>query len=74
MWRIMMSVSAHQEPSTVAQWENSERVVARVPCVGEYITMADDSPMYRVVVVIHCAFPAEVYAVLDARPQHEIVL
>ena len=67
--------------ATGAEWENCPRDFARVPCVGEYVTTAGDSPMHRVVLVIHCAssaddpadYAAEVYAVQDVRPQHEII-
>ena len=49
--------------------------------MGEYVTTAIDSPMYRIVGVVHCAFAeqdgadyaAEVYAVKDDRAQHDII-
>ena len=48
-----------------------------MPTVGEYVTTRVDSPLHRVVLVIHCPFAAdyaaEVFAVEDSRAQHEVI-
>jgi hypothetical protein len=49
---VKVFLHAYESPNA-AMPDNSDRNFARIPVVGEYLTLANDSPLYQVLLVIH---------------------
>jgi hypothetical protein len=64
----IMKVFLHTRNRASWNWQNELRNFARIPIVGEYLTLDSESPWYQVLVVVHtpfeCDCDAEVYAVM----------
>lgn len=65
-----MKVFLHTRSYGKVNWTNVGREFGRLPVVGEYVALEDDSQqtLYRVLVVVHCPiedaeYQAEVFAV-----------
>lgn len=66
-----VSIFLHTYETPDALPRNEERRFGRIPCVGEYVILNENSGLYQVVLVEHYAFPdddaadniAEVWAV-----------
>ncbi len=62
-----MRVFLHTRTEGMADWTNEYRDFARIPAVGEYLTLSSTSEWYEVQLVVHIPFDAEcdaeVYAV-----------
>ena len=62
-----MKVFLHTRSDGMSDWKNEDRDFARIPNIGEYLSLSSDSPWYEVQLVVHTPFEtsydAEVFAV-----------
>ncbi len=66
-----VSIFLHYLQTANSMPKNDVRKFGRIPCVGEHVALDEESGLYRVVYVEHCAFPddnpasdiAEVWAI-----------
>ena len=69
-----MRVFLHTRESKGSGWNNNEmREFARVPAIGEYVALADDSEWFEVVLVVHTPFECDCDAEVFAQsPRHQV--